>query len=129
VDSILVRESPSSGYHLVQRGHSIQRIPKDWQALVNNLDSGRTGDLILILKAGHYFGNKGYGSEHGSISAGDLGVPLILAQGGVVPLWPADTVSTTQIAATIPSYLGITVEGLSPMLPGVRYRGVITRVD
>ena len=28
VDSILVRESPSSGYHLVQRGHDIQRVPK-----------------------------------------------------------------------------------------------------
>ena len=129
VDSILVRESPSSGYHLVQRGHNMQRVLKDWQALVNNLDSGRTGDLILILKPGHYFGNKGYGSEHGSISAGDLGVPLILAQGGVVPLWPVDTVSTTQIAATIASYLGISVEGLSPMLPGVRFSGVITRVD
>lgn len=128
VDSILVREDTPAGYRLVQRGHNVQRLPPEWQALVDNLAGNRTGDLVLILNAGHYFGNTGLGSEHGSIFQSDLGVPLILAEGSVIPLRSDKAASTTQIVATVASYLGIAVEGVAPVLPDVRFWGAISRV-
>jgi len=112
LESLLARASPGEGYHLVQRGRDLTRLLSLDQMLLNALDSIRTSDIILLLKEGHYFGNSGHGSEHGSIFPGDLGVPLILAQGGVVPMRSEATLSTTQVAATIAAYLGIPADGL-----------------
>jgi len=80
-------------------------------------DSPRSGDLILWLKPGHYFGNLGVGSHHGSIHETDLAVPLILALGGLPSSRRAERVRTTQIVRTIAGFLGFPVERIEPALP------------
>jgi len=80
-------------------------------------DSFRGGDLILLLKPGHYFGNLGVGSHHGSIHETDLAVPLILALGGLPSSRRAERVRTTQIVRTIAGFLGFPVERVEPALP------------
>lgn len=80
-------------------------------------DSPRSGDLILWLKPGHYFGNVGVGSHHGSMYETDLAVPLILAQSGLRAGHRAEPVSTTQIVRTIAEHLGFPVEAADPALP------------
>ena len=80
-------------------------------------DSPRSGDLILLLKPGHYFGNLGIGSHHGSIHETDLAVPLILAQGDLPAGRRSERVSTAQIAHTIADYLGFPIEAVEPALP------------
>lgn len=117
LDSLLVRQP--GGYAVAQADGSFTSVPPDRQALLAGLNSERMGDVILILKQGHYVGNNGHGSNHGSIFPGDLNVPLLLGQAGVVPLHSAAPVSTTQIAATIARYLGIPSDGLSPALADV----------
>ncbi|HYL72941.1 MAG TPA: alkaline phosphatase family protein [Bryobacteraceae bacterium] len=119
LDSVLVRQTPSGGYAMAQADGSTAILPEDRQALLAGLDSERAGNIILVLKQGHYFGNNGHGSNHGSIFTGDLNVPLLLGQAGVVPLHSTAQVSTTQIAATIAYYLSIPADGLSPALPDV----------
>ena len=85
-------------------------------ALVQRLQSARSGDILILLKTGHYFHNTGKGSHHGSIHPLDLGVPLILAQGGIAPGWSLEPVSTVQVARTIADYLGIPMAGAAPSL-------------
>jgi len=80
-------------------------------------DSPRAGDLLVLLKPDHYFGNRGLGSHHGSQYEPDLAVPLILAQGGIAAGRSAERVSTTQVARTIADYLGFPIEGAEPRLP------------
>jgi len=90
-------------------------------------DPQRSGDLIVTLREGHYFGNPGIGSHHGGIQAGDLGVPLVVASPGAPPAHVAVAVSITQIARTIADYLGFPMESADPPLP-VKPRGrVATR--
>lgn len=122
VDAVLLRHAPANGYRLVPRGHVLRRLPPQWAALVNALDSPRIGDILVILKEGHYFGNNGSGSNHGSIFAGDLGVPLILAQGGVVAGRSSEPVSNTGIAASIAAYLDVPPEGWMAPLPDVSFQ-------
>jgi arylsulfatase A-like enzyme len=89
-------------------------------------DSPRDGDLILTLQPGHYFGNTGVGSDHGSVYSGDLNVPLLVAMPGAAGGHTADAVSITQVAGTIAGYLGFPMDSADAPLPvrqGVRGRG------
>jgi hypothetical protein len=85
-------------------------------SLVQRLHSVRSGNIIVLLKPGHYFHNTGKGSNHGSIHPLDLAVPLILAQGGIAPGWSPEPVSTVQVARTIADYLGIPMAGAARSL-------------
>ena len=58
LDYVLARQTLDGAYHLVPVGRNLRRLSTGDQALLNALDSQRTGDIILLLKAGHYFGNK-----------------------------------------------------------------------
>jgi hypothetical protein len=80
-------------------------------------DSPRAGELIVSLRPGHYFGNRGVGSHHGSVHDPDRSVPLILAQGGVPAGRREERVSTTQVARTFADYVGFPLEGADPALP------------
>lgn len=80
-------------------------------------DPSRSGDLIVTLRPGHYFGNTGVGSHHGAASDADRNVPLLVAMphlsGGHI-----DTpVSITQIARTIADWVGFPMETADPPLP------------
>jgi len=80
-------------------------------------DSPRDGDLILTLQPGHYFGNTGVGSEHGSVYSGDLNVPLVVARPGGAGGHVDDPVSITQVARTIAAYLGFRMDSADKALP------------
>jgi hypothetical protein len=89
-------------------------------------DSPRWGDLILALQPGHYFGNTGAGSDHGSVYASDLNVPLLLAMPGAAGGHANDPVSITQVARTIAGYLGFPMDSADealPVRPARRTRG------
>ena len=92
-------------------------------------DSPRGGDLILTLQPGHYFGNTGVGSEHGSVYNGDLNVPLLVARPGSAGGHVDDAVSVTQVAGTIAGYLSFRMDTADEALPlrrghrGARPRG------
>jgi len=80
-------------------------------------DAARSGDLIVVLRLGHYFDNKGIGSQHGSPYADDTGIPLALAAPGVASGHTDMPVRITQVARTIASYLGFPMESAEPALP------------
>ena len=80
-------------------------------------DSPRDGDLILTLQPGHYFGNTGVGSDHGSVYSGDLNVPLLVAMPGGAGGHVDDAVSITQVAGTIAGYLGFRMDSADEALP------------
>lgn len=86
-------------------------------------DSPRDGDLILTLQPGHYFGNTGVGSDHGSVYSGDLNVPLLVAMPGGAGGHVDDPVSITQVARTIAAYLGFPMDSADEALPRGRGRG------
>lgn len=86
--------------------------------LLDALESPRTGDLLVILRSGHYFGGQP-GSQHGGIHETDLSIPLVLAGAGVLPGQSDAPVSNTQIAATVAGFLEFAVEGMEPALPNV----------
>ena len=86
-------------------------------------DSPRAGDLILTLLPGHYFGNTGVGSDHGSVYSGDLNVPLLVTMPGGAAGHTADAVSITQVARTIAGYLGFPMDTADQALPVRRGRG------
>jgi hypothetical protein len=80
-------------------------------------DSARDGDLIVALQAGHYFGNTGAGSDHGSVYSGDLNVPLLVAMPGAAGGHADDAVSIAQVARTIALYLGFAMDSADEALP------------
>ena len=80
-------------------------------------DSPRAGDLIVTLQPGHYFGNTGVGSDHGSVYSGDLNVPLLVAMPGGAGGHVDDAVSITQVAGTIAGYLGFRMDSADEALP------------
>ena len=80
-------------------------------------DSPRDGDLIVTLQPGHYFGNTGVGSDHGSVYSGDLNVPLLVAMPGGAGGHTAVPVSITQVAGTIAGYLGFRMDSADEPLP------------
>ena len=80
-------------------------------------DSPRAGDLIVTLLPGHYFGNTGVGSDHGSVYSGDLNVPLLVAMPGGAGGHVDDAVSITQVARTIAGYLGFPMDSADEALP------------
>jgi hypothetical protein len=86
-------------------------------------DSPRDGDLILTLKPGHYFGNTGVGSDHGSVYSGDLNVPLVVARPGGAGGHVDYAVSITQVAGTIAAYLGFRMDSADEALPRAGGRG------
>jgi len=52
-------------------------------AMLSMLDSPKAGDVLVLLKQGHYFGNTSEeGAQHGSMFASDMEVPLVVALGG-----------------------------------------------
>ncbi len=79
-------------------------------------DSPRAGDLIVILKPGHYFGNTGLGSHHGNADALDLAVPLVIARPGGPAGHTALDAGITRIAATVAAFLGFAADGADPAL-------------
>ena len=80
-------------------------------------DSPRSGDLTIILRPDHYFGNTGVGSHHGSIYADDLSVPLLMAMPGAPAGHVSKSVSNTQVARTIADYIGFAMDSAAPALP------------
>jgi predicted AlkP superfamily pyrophosphatase or phosphodiesterase len=80
-------------------------------------DSPRSGDLIVTLKPGHYFGNTGVGSDHGSVYSGDLNVPLVVAMPGGTAGHVDEAVSITQVAGTVAGYLGFRMDSADEALP------------
>jgi predicted AlkP superfamily pyrophosphatase or phosphodiesterase len=80
-------------------------------------DSPRDGDLIVTLQPGHYFGNTGVGSDHGSVYRGDLNVPLLVAMPGGAGGHVDDAVSITQVAGTVAAYLGFRMDSADEPLP------------
>jgi predicted AlkP superfamily pyrophosphatase or phosphodiesterase len=80
-------------------------------------DSPREGDLIVTLRPGHYFGNTGVGSDHGSIYSGDLNVPLLVAMPGGARGHVTDPVSITQVARTVAGYLCFRMDSADKALP------------
>jgi predicted AlkP superfamily pyrophosphatase or phosphodiesterase len=80
-------------------------------------DSPRSGDLVVTLQSGHYFGNSGTGSHHGGVFSGDLIVPLLLAGPGIGAGHLAVPVSITQVARTVAEYLGFAMDSADDALP------------
>lgn len=119
IDSVLVRESPRAPFRMITAKGATTDVAEDRRALIAGADSERAGNIMVLLEPGHYFGNTGFGSHHGSIHTGDLNVPLILAQGGIGASRLSPAVSTTQIAGTIAWVLRIPVEAFEAPLPGV----------
>jgi hypothetical protein len=75
--------------------------------MLAGLESSRSGDVLLLLKRGHYFGNtETGGAQHGSIFAEDLAIPLVIAQGGAGTGRSPVPISTTEIPSIIAAYLG-----------------------
>jgi len=79
-------------------------------------DSPRSGDLVVFLKPGHYFGNTGLGSHHGNADALDLAVPLVIAQPGGPAGHTGLDAGITRIAATVAGFLGFAADGADPAL-------------
>jgi hypothetical protein len=97
-------------------------LDQDRLRLLERLNSGRTGDVLLLARPARYFGNgQAIGSHHGALDDTDLAVPLILAGGGIRPGRVTEPVGTVQIVASIASYLGIPVENTEPVLPGLNF--------
>ena len=71
----------------------------------------------MTLQPGHYFGNTGVGSDHGSVYSGDLNVPLLVAMPGGAGGHTTDPVSITQVAGTIAGYLGFPMDSADEALP------------
>jgi hypothetical protein len=129
VESILVRENgPGSGYKVYGETKAgkplLKTLSKKITKLVQWLDSSRSGDILILLKQGHYFVGItdlesiwGVGSNHGSLHDPDLAVPLILSGGGIVPKQSSTSVSTVNIAQTIANFLGFKMDGIEPALP------------
>lgn len=80
-------------------------------------DSPRAGDLIVTLQRGHYFGNTGIGSQHGSVYSEDLSIPLLVSMPRVPGGHVSEPVSHTQIARTIAEFLGFPMDSADPALP------------
>jgi hypothetical protein len=80
-------------------------------------DPARSGDLVVTLRPGHYFGNEGKGSHHGAATPDDLNVPLVVAMPGAKPGDSPSTVSVTRIARTIADFIGFPMESAAPALP------------
>jgi hypothetical protein len=85
-------------------------------------DPARAGDLMVMLRPGHYFGNTGRGSGHGAPTAADLDVPLLVASPGIAGGRVSGEVSVTQVARTIADFVGFPMDSADPPLPVVRER-------
>ena len=85
-------------------------------------DPARAGDLLVTLRASHYFGSTGRGSQHGAPTAADLDVPLLVASPGIAGGHVSGAVSVTQIARTIADFVGFPMDTADPPLPVVRER-------
>jgi len=103
VDSVYLRAG-GSGY----RRHGA--VDEPTPALLARLESERSGEVLVLLKPGHYFGNNGSGSSHGSLNPSDLSVPLVLALGGVEPGRSEEPASITDVAAAVAAHLGIATQ-------------------
>jgi hypothetical protein len=101
---VLRNHGPGAGYMAYDATHP---VPEETAALLRGMDTARTGDLLLVLKSGHYFGNtQPGGAQHGSIYPPDLAVPIVVALGGVNPGRSPLPISTADIARIVATYLG-----------------------
>jgi hypothetical protein len=80
-------------------------------------DAARSGDLIVVLRPGHYFDNPGAGSHHGSPYRDDTEIPLAVAAPGVAGGHTQVPVRITQVAGTIARYLDFRMETAEAALP------------
>ena len=80
-------------------------------------DAARAGDLIVVLRPGHYFDNSGVGSQHGSPYRDDTEIPIVVAAPGVAGGHTDAPVRITQVAGTIARFLGFPMESAEPALP------------
>ncbi len=106
VDFVALRKNgPGLGYLLhgaVEAGND--RIMRQ----IAEIDSPRSGDLLLLLKQGRYFGNtEPKGAQHGSRFDSDLAVPLVIALGGTNPGRSPVAMSHADVPRIIAAYLGI----------------------
>ncbi len=108
-DSIVYRgNGPGLGYTASGDGGTLS---EERRALFSAMDSPRTGDLLLLLKRGHYFDNKApAGAQHGNIHPLDRAVPIVVALGGVNPGRSPAPISTGDIARIVATYLGFAIE-------------------
>jgi len=108
LETIAARSNgPGTGYRLIDTDpKEASRIT----AMVGSIDSARSGDILLLLKAGRYMGNQETtGAQHGSIFQKDLAIPLVIAQGGAAAGHSPVALTTTDIARIIATYLGFTL--------------------
>lgn len=122
LERLLVRRgAPPASYELYgERSDGslqLQPVPAEISDLIVNLNSRRSGDVLILLRSGRYFFRLqdleylwGVGSSHGSGNGPDLAVPLILAGGGVITGQSTRQVRTVNIAKTVSQYLGFDLE-------------------
>lgn len=78
-------------------------------SMLAQLESPRSGDIVLLLRPGRYFGNtEPTGAQHGSMFSSDLAIPLVIAQGGAGPGRSPAPISTQDISPIVAAYLGFT---------------------
>ena len=105
LNSIAVRlQGPGHGYSLL--GVDSKSI----RERLAEIDTVRTGDILLLLKPGRYVGNVDVsGAQHGSIFSQDLSVPLVLGQGGIIPGRPTAPMSITVVPKIAAAYIGFSL--------------------
>ena len=128
-----------SDYSLYWSQEKSSQLNEEQMKLIQRLNSDRSGDILLLLRNEFYFrrscrvqvpfpapvfcsvedlaASAGTGSNHGSIWPSDLGVPLIVAGGNVVPGISDEPVSIVNIAQTVAWYLGFNMSWAEPRLP------------
>lgn len=109
LDSVVMRTHGAGTGYFTPEGVPAR---EDRASLLRGMDSARSGDLLLLLKPGHYFGNKeSDGAQHGSIHAADRAVPIVIALGGGNAGRSPVQMSIADIARVIAFYLGFSMDG------------------
>jgi predicted AlkP superfamily pyrophosphatase or phosphodiesterase len=112
-DSVVaqLRKDPAVAYAFRYDGLHRQTLPEPLRVKVaNGYYPGRSGDIQLILKPGHYIvDNDSYpaGSEHGSPWEYDTHIPFLLMGAGVKHGRSSEAVVVSDIAPTVCSLLDI----------------------
>jgi len=78
---------------------------------------GRSGELIIVPKAGYVFSGESTGTASGSPFTADSQVPLVMAGSGISPGRYGQATSPAEIAPTLAAILGIDAPAMSEGTP------------